>query len=227
VSENQAIEPIIVTIDGPSGSGKGTLSQMLARHLGFQLLDSGALYRLTALAAMKQGVDLENESQVSGVAESLDVVFDVTGELPKTFLAGEDVTDGIRREEVGMNASVVAAYPLVREALLARQRAFAAMPGLIADGRDMGTTVFPSAQVKIFLTASPEARAERRFKQLQEKGQQVDMALLVKDICERDERDMNRSLSPLRPAETAMMIDSTQLTIKEVFLRILAAVEQI
>lgn len=217
--------PIVITIDGPSGSGKGTLSQMLARHLGYHLLDSGALYRLVALAAMKKGVDLTNEEAVSQVATRLDVIFSLENdESAQILLEGVKVTDAIRQEAVSMAASKVAAYPSVRAALLERQRAFAIAPGLIADGRDMGTTVFPAAQVKVFLTASAEARAKRRYKQLCSKGESVDMTELVQDIRERDERDSNRAISPLKPAGDAVIIDSTAMTIDEVFTKILAAI---
>jgi len=217
--------PIVITIDGPSGSGKGTLSQMLARHLRYHLLDSGALYRLVALAAMKKGVDLDSEQSVSQVAIGLDVIFSLENdESAQILLEGVRVTDVIRQEAVSMAASKVAAYPGVRAALLERQRAFAVAPGLIADGRDMGTTVFPHAQTKLFLTASAEARAERRYKQLCAKGASVDMAELVRDIRERDERDSNRTISPLKPAEDAVIIDSTAMTINEVFTKILAAI---
>jgi len=217
--------PIVITIDGPSGSGKGTLSQMLARHLGYHLLDSGALYRLVALAAMKNGTDLESEDAVSQVATGLDVIFSLeNADSAQILLEGVKVTDAIRQEAVSMAASKIAAYPSVRAALLDRQRAFAVAPGLIADGRDMGTTVFPAAQVKLFLTASAEARAERRYKQLCTKGEFVDMAELVRDIRERDERDSNRAISPLRPAGDAVIIDSTAMTIDEVFAKMLAAI---
>jgi cytidylate kinase len=217
--------PTVITIDGPSGSGKGTLSRMLARHLRYHLLDSGALYRLVALAAMKKGIDLNNEEVVSQVASGLDVIFSLENdESAQILLEGVMVTDAIRQESVSMTASKVAAYPSVRAALLERQRAFAVAPGLIADGRDMGTTVFPAAQVKLFLTASAEARAERRYKQLCTKGESVDMAELVRDIRERDERDSNRAISPLKPAGDAVIIDSTAMTIDEVFTKMLAAI---
>lgn len=217
--------PIVITIDGPSGSGKGTLSQMLARHLGYHLLDSGALYRLVALAAMKKDVDLADEQAVSTVAIGLDVIFSLApDESAQILLEGIKVSDEIRQEAVSMIASQVAAYPGVRKALLERQREFAIAPGLVADGRDMGTTVFPNAKSKLFLTASAEARAERRYKQLCLKGESVDMAALVRDIRERDERDSNRTISPLRPADDAVIIDSTAMTIDEVFTKMLAAI---
>ncbi|HSC68480.1 MAG TPA: (d)CMP kinase [Cellvibrio sp.] len=218
--------PVVITIDGPSGSGKGTLSQMLARQLGYHLLDSGALYRLVALAAMKKGVDLRDEMEVSRVAAGLDVMFNLQNEkTAQILLEGEEVTDAIRQEVVGMGASQIAAYPSVRAALLERQRAFAISPGLIADGRDMGTTVFPSANIKLFLTASAEARAERRYRQLLAKGEKVAMAELVKDITERDERDSSRPISPLKPASDAVIIDSTGMTIDEVFAVMLLAIK--
>jgi cytidylate kinase len=217
--------PVIITIDGPSGSGKGTLSQKLAQHLGYHLLDSGALYRLVALAAMKQQVDLQDQSALEQVAANLDVRFLVDGDRTRILLAAEDVTDLIRTEAVGMNASQVAAYIGVRAALLERQRAFAQLPGLIADGRDMGTTVFPSASKKIFLTASAEARADRRCKQLLAKGVDANWDEIVRDIRERDDRDTNRSISPLRPATDAVLIDSTQMNIEQVFAAMLATVK--
>lgn len=217
--------PLVVTIDGPSGSGKGTLSQMLAKELGFHLLDSGALYRLVALAAIKKNVALTSEPAVAEVAAQLDVEFSLEGDNLRILLAGEDVTASIRAETVGMNASIVAAYPQVRDALLKRQRAFATAPGLVADGRDMGTTVFPAAQFKIYLTASAEARADRRCKQLQAKGVEANWDQVVADIRERDERDSTRSVSPLRPAEDAVIIDSTELTITQVLEAMLSVVK--
>lgn len=217
--------PLVVTIDGPSGSGKGTLSQMLAKELGFHLLDSGALYRLVALAAIKKNVALTSEPAVAEVAAQLDVEFSLEGDNLRILLAGEDVTATIRAEAVGMSASIVAAYPQVRDALLKRQRAFATAPGLVADGRDMGTTVFPAAQFKIYLTASAEARADRRCKQLQAKGVEANWDQVVADIRERDERDSTRSVSPLRPAEDAVIIDSTELTITQVLEAMLSVVK--
>jgi cytidylate kinase len=218
--------PVVITIDGPSGSGKGTLSQMLARHLGYHLLDSGALYRLVALAAMKKGVNLAHELEVGEVAKGLNVIFSLKdADSAQILLDGDMVTDAIRQEAVSMGASQVAAYPGVRAALLERQRSFAAVPGLVADGRDMGTTVFPGATVKLFLTASAEARAGRRYKQLLAKGESVDLVELIKDISERDERDSNRAISPLKPASDAIIIDSTSMTIDEVFTRMLSAIK--
>ncbi len=216
---------IVIAIDGPSGAGKGTLSQLVAKRLGYHLLDSGALYRLVALSAIKQAADLQDEQTIADIASQLQVRFDVTGDATRVVLAEEDVTDPIRHERVSMSASVVAAYPSVRAALLQRQKDFAQAPGLVADGRDMGTTVFPKAQVKVFLTASAEARAERRYKQLTQKGAVVDMAELVKDIKDRDGRDTNRATSPLKPADDALVLDSTSLTIEQVLEAVLRKVQ--
>lgn len=217
--------PVVIAIDGPSGAGKGTLSQLVAKTLGFNLLDSGALYRLVALSALNQQADIQNETRIEPIAKHLDVIFDVSGDNTRVILAGEDVTRAIRNENVSMAASVVAAYPSVRTALLQRQKDFARAPGLVADGRDMGTTVFPQAQVKIFLTASAEARAERRCKQLEQKGVSVDMQALIRDIQERDDRDTNRASSPLKPADDAFVLDSTAMTIEQVLSTILQKID--
>ena len=206
----------VITVDGPSGAGKGTLCRLLAAQTGFALLDSGALYRLTALAAINKGVDVADETAVAEVARHLDVVFGVSEKGVAIKLVGEDVTSGIREEHVGMIASIVAALPAVRIALLDRQRAFAQPPGLVADGRDMGTVVFPSAKMKFFLTASAEVRARRRLIQLQTLGQEPDFTEILNDIVARDERDISRSTAPLRPAKDAHLLDSTDLTIDEV-----------
>lgn len=213
---NTDIDTVVIAIDGPSGAGKGTLSQLVAKHLGYHLLDSGALYRLVALSAHKLNVNLQDEQAIADIASQLQVKFDVAGDSTRIILASEDVTDAIRHESVSMSASVVAAYPEVRAALLQRQKDFAQAPGLVADGRDMGTTVFPHAQVKIFLTASAEARAERRYKQLTQKGVAVDMAELIRDIKARDDRDTQREISPLKPAADALVLDSTLLSIDQV-----------
>lgn len=217
----------VVTIDGPGGAGKGTISQLLAEKLGWHLLDSGAIYRVLAVAAMHHGIASDDEEALIPLAASLDVSFDcVSGQTPRVVLEGEDVTYSIRTEEVGSVASQVAPLPRVREALLRRQRAFQMEPGLVADGRDMGTVVFPHAQVKIFLTASAEERAERRFKQLREKGHDVSIGALLTEIKARDERDMNRSVAPLVPAEDALLLDSTALSIDEVLDKVVAYAEQ-
>lgn len=216
----------VITVDGPSGSGKGTLSEMLARHFGYHLLDSGALYRLVALAAIQHKIELDNETSAREIATNLDVVFALNDGATKILLEGVDVASAIRQESISMVASKVAAYPGVRAALLNRQRAFATAPGLVADGRDMGTIVFPSARAKLFLTASAEARAERRYKQLLNKGESVDLTKLIADIQERDERDSKRAVAPLVPAADAVVIDSTSMTIDEVFSAMLSAIEK-
>ena len=218
----------VIAVDGPGGSGKGTVTQMLARKLGWHLLDSGALYRLTALAATRQNVSLDDEVALVKVAESLDVAFKPTpeGEPAKVILAGEDVTSEIRTETCGNNASRIAVMQPVRGALLQRQRDFQQAPGLVADGRDMGTVVFPNAPVKIFLTASAEERARRRFNQLKAAGVDVSIDALLEEIRVRDERDINRSSAPLKPADDAQVIDSTGLSIQEVLDRCMAAAGQ-
>jgi len=218
----------VIAVDGPGGSGKGTITKMLARRLGWHLLDSGALYRLTALAASRQGVSLEDEPALVRVAASLDVSFEPgeIGEPVRVLLEGADVTSEIRTETCGNNASLVAVMQPVRDALLQRQRDFQQAPGLVADGRDMGTVVFPDAPVKIFLTASAEERARRRFNQLKDAGADVSMQDLLEEIRVRDERDMNRSAAPLKPADDAQVIDSTGLGIEEVFDRCMAAAGQ-
>lgn len=213
----------VITIDGPSGVGKGTISHLLARRLGWHFLDSGALYRLSALAAQRHRIALDDEAGVASVAATLDVEF-LAQETDgiKVILEKQDVSNEIRTEEAGNNASKVAALPAVREALLQRQRDFARLPGLIADGRDMGTTVFPKANVKFFLTASAQVRAERRYKQLKEKGFNANLVNLIEEIEQRDERDRTRSASPLRPADDAVTIDTSTKGVEEVFAEVLA-----
>lgn len=210
----------VVTIDGPSGSGKGTVSRLLARRLGWHFLDSGALYRVLGVAALRRGLDAGQPQKLKKLAELLDVTFD----NDTIILDGEDVTDAIRTESAGNMASKVAALPEVRAALLERQRAFVREPGLVADGRDMGTVVFPSAQVKIFLTAAAEERAKRRYKQLIEKGLDVNLPALAAEIRERDRRDRHRSVAPLKAAAAALEVESTGLSVEEVFERVEAEV---
>ncbi len=218
----------VIAIDGPSGAGKGTVSQLLARRLGWHFLDSGALYRLVAQAARNHAISLDNVEALETLAAHLDVQFCVADNdsPPRVLLEGEDVTAVIRSEEIGNDASKIAAIPEVREALLERQRAFRIPPGLVADGRDMGTVVFPDAEVKIFLTASPEERARRRYKQLKEKDPNVIFDDLVIEIAERDRRDTERLVAPLKPAEDAVVIDTTGLSIEQVIERVMAVCEE-
>lgn len=217
--------PVVITIDGPSGSGKGTVAGLLASHLQWHLLDSGAIYRVLALAAVQHDVALDDEAQLEQLATALDVQFIVNEDHKQLiFLEGNDVTDKIRTETIGAQASQVAALPAVRAGLLRRQQSFRQVPGLIADGRDMGTVVFPDAPLKIFLTASAEERARRRYFQLKEKGEAVTLASLLEEIRARDERDMNRTIAPLKPAEGAVVLDSTTMTIEQVLERILSEV---
>lgn len=209
-SANSSSVPVI-TIDGPTASGKGTVAHRVAKALGWAVLDSGALYRLTALAALNRGLPPEDEAGIARVAETLDVRF----EGPHVYLEGLEVGHEIRREEVGNFASRVAAFPGVRQALLERQRAFRLAPGLVADGRDMGTVVFPDAPLKVFLVADVVARAQRRCKQLIEKGISANLDDLLRDMRERDARDMGRTTAPLAPAADAHVLDSSDLTIAE------------
>jgi len=208
----------VITIDGPSASGKGTVAERVATALGFHFLDSGALYRLTALSAMKQGVALDDEARVAELAANLPASF----HDGSVWLAGENVTDAIRAEAVGEGASKVAALPAVRAALLDRQRAYRQPPGLVADGRDMGTVVFTGAAAKVFLTASAEARAERRYKQLIEKGNSASLTALVADMQARDARDSARTVAPLKPAPDALLLDTTHMDIESAVQAVLA-----
>lgn len=200
----------VVTIDGPSASGKGTVAERVARALGFHFLDSGALYRLTALSALQAGVALDDEAGVATLAAALPARFHDGA----VWLADANVTDAIRAEAVGEGASKVAALPAVRAALLDRQRAYRQAPGLVADGRDMGTVIFPDAPAKVFLTASAEARAERRYKQLIEKGNSASLPALVADMQARDARDTARAVAPLKPAPDALLLDTTHMDIE-------------
>lgn len=224
----QKQEPVI-TIDGASGTGKGVVSYRVAKQLGWKLLDSGALYRVLALAAQKHGVPVENEASVTVLAEHLDVQFvatdvDVTS---KILLEGQDVSETIRTEKMGNAASKVGALPSVRQALLSRQRAFQEYPGLVADGRDMGTVVFPDANLKIFLTASAEERAQRRYNQLKEKGINVNLSDLVEELQERDKRDQERVIAPLKPADDALIIATDSLSIDQVVDQIISEARKV
>ncbi len=211
----------VIAIDGPGGAGKGTVAQQVARRLGWHLLDSGSLYRITAYAASQQGVDLDDSPAVSAVARSLDVAFADGPDGVRVMLAGRDVTDAIRSEAAGRAASIVAADPAVREALIDRQRGFAVAPGLVADGRDMGSVVFTDAALKIFLTASVDERARRRYKQLKDKGMDVSLPALSRDMEERDRRDSERAVAPLRATDDARVLDSTDLGVEEVIQRVM------
>ncbi len=214
--------PHIVTIDGPSGSGKGTVASRLAARLGWRNLDSGALYRLIGLAAERAGIAADDVQALQRLARNMDAVF----RDGHVFLDNIDVTDAIRTEQAGNAASKIAAIPEVRDELLSWQRGYARDPGLIAEGRDMGTVVFPHAEVKIFLTASPERRAERRYKQLKEKGFDVTMDSLLEEISERDKRDTERAIAPLKPAPGAFIVDSSEMDVGEVVDRLLAHVRE-
>jgi cytidylate kinase len=213
----------VLTLDGPSGSGKGTVASRVARVLGWHLLDSGALYRLVALGAARRGIDMQDEAALADYALNMDVDFEVQADSGEVLakLDGEPVGNAIRTEQVGNDASKVAALGEVREALLQRQRDFRQPPGLVADGRDMGTTVFPDAGLKIYLTASAEVRAERRYKQLKDKGISASLAGLQQEIAERDARDTERQSSPLKPATDAIELDTSSLGIDEVVERVL------
>jgi cytidylate kinase len=222
------MQPVpVITIDGPSGSGKGTVSRAAAKALGWALLDSGALYRLVALAGRRSGIDLSDAAGLAQRAQQLDIRFGSTaagGEI--VWLDGQDVTHDIRTESAGSDASRVAVLPAVRTALLERQRRFAVAPGLVADGRDMGTVVFPDARVKIFLTASADERAARRHKQLKEKGVAATLAALSREIAERDQRDITRIAAPLVASEDAVLLDSTGMPVEAVVDRVLSIVRE-
>ncbi|URQ99986.1 (d)CMP kinase [Pseudoalteromonas sp. SCSIO 43095] len=217
----------VITVDGPSGSGKGTVCRLLAEKLGWDVLDSGAIYRVLSLAALHHQIALDNEEALVPLAANLDVQFLIDNDTNagKIILEGEDVTTTIRNEEVGAAASKVAALPRVREALLRRQRAFRTENGLIADGRDMGTVVFPDAPLKIFLTASAEERARRRFVELNERGLDVTLSGLLQDIQARDDRDMNRVVAPLVPAEDAIELDTSELNAQQVFDKVITLLD--
>ncbi len=208
----------VIAVDGPSGSGKGTLSRIISEKLGWSLLDSGAMYRLLALDCLKNNIDLHDEMAVAKLASEMTIEFKNCKESQeiKVFLDNEDVTLQLRTEETGNAASKVASIPSARAALLQKQRDFACAPGLVADGRDMGTVVFPNAKLKVFLTASAQERAKRRYNQLKQNGFDVNLHALLKEIEERDERDMNRTSAPLKPADDALIIDSSSMTIDEV-----------
>jgi cytidylate kinase len=215
----------VITIDGPSGSGKGAITHKLADYLGFHILDSGALYRLIGLAARRQAIPFDAEPELTRLAANLDIEFRSTDDLEepiRIYLDGVDVTLDLRTDEAGTDASKVAPLSSVRDAIKTRQQDFRRAPGLIADGRDMGTIVFPDADLKIYLTATAEARAQRRYKQLIDKGISVNVHDLFLSIQERDERDMNREVAPLVPAQDAHVIDSTDLGIEAVFAEVLA-----
>ncbi len=214
----------VITVDGPSGSGKGTLSRRLSEHLKWHFLDSGAIYRVLAFCALKHGLALTDSAEISSLAHKLDVIFE--NNTSEIYLEGERVTLAIRTEKCGAGASLVAALPQVREALLARQRAFRESPGLVADGRDMGTVVFPDAFLKFFLEASPEVRAKRRQMQLKEQGIDVSLEDLLTEIAARDKRDRQRAVAPLRPASDAFILDTTALSIDAVFAAVLKEVGQ-
>ena len=210
----------VICLDGPSGVGKGTICLAIAKKLGWFILDSGSLYRITALQVSRdfpqQPIDSLNESQIADIAKNLSVSYVEENNDLLIFLDGENITQLIRNEDIGAKASQIAAIPAVREALLARQRAFLAIPGLVADGRDMGTVVFPQAVLKIYLTASAQERAQRRYKQLKDKGIDANLSSLVEELRLRDDRDMNRKTAPLKPASDAIIIDTTTLDIEQV-----------
>jgi len=220
-------DPYVITIDGPGGSGKGSLALHVAKTLGFHLLDSGAIYRLLALKATRKGVDFDDEDAVLALLEDFDIRFETGAELSVAFLDNEDVSSELRSEKAGDAASRVARHGRVRTGLLDVQQAFFQAPGLVADGRDMGTVVFPEARFKFFLYASVEIRAQRRYKQLINMGLSANIADLQADISERDERDQNREASPLLPAEDALVVDSSLLNLEQVTELVLSHIEGI
>jgi cytidylate kinase len=222
--EVAAADVPVIAVDGPGGSGKGTITTRLANFLGWHFLDSGALYRLAALVVMKRQVPLDDEAALGEIAADLDIRFETRGNEVISWLEGEDVSDRLRHEATGVMASKIAAIPAVRAGLTGRQRRFRQAPGLVADGRDMGTVIFPDAKLKIFLTASADIRAQRRYKQLKEKGESVNLTRLFKEIKARDLRDQSREIAPLRPAEDAVIIDSTEMSIDEVFNKIVSLI---
>ena len=214
----------VLTIDGPGGAGKGTVSRAIARQLNWHYLDSGAIYRSLALAALKQQVDLQQIESLTAIAAAMQLEF-LCEDTFSVWLDGENITDQLPAESTGNAASIVAAFPEVRAALLKKQKDFQQLPGLVADGRDMGTVVFPDAAVKIFLTASPEERAQRRYKQLKEKGIDANLSKITEDIEARDQRDRERSASPMIPADDALYIDSSNLNIDQVIEQIRASMD--
>lgn len=221
------MQPYVITIDGPSGSGKGSLALKIANRLGFHILDSGAIYRLAALKALNQQVDLNDELQVLAAIKDLDIQFKTGEELTIPYLDGVEVSKQIRDEKTGDAASIVAAFPSIREQLLGIQRNFFKPPGLVADGRDMGTTVFPNAKIKIFLHASAEIRAKRRYNQLINMGLSANIADLLREIEARDERDRNRSVSPLVPAPDAVVVDCSIMDREKVYNLVMEHIEEI
>lgn len=217
----------VITIDGPSGSGKSTVAQRLAKSLGWHYLDSGALYRVLGYFAKEKGISFDDAAELAALAKTEEVSFEVQAHQPaKVIVKGLDVTEHVRSEACGEIASKVSRFQAVREALIDLQHRFRKAPGLVTDGRDMGTVVFPDALVRFFLTATPEERAKRRFAQLQEMGLDVKLAALVKDLRERDRRDTERAVSPLKPSEGAVMLDTSAIDIEAVFTKILATVKQ-
>ena len=222
--------PPVICLDGPSGVGKGTICLAVAKKLGWHILDSGSLYRITALQVSRefpeQAVDSLDAVKLAEIAKNLNVSYEENNGELAIFLDGEDITQLIRNEQIGAKASQIAAIPEVREALLARQRAFLVDPGLVADGRDMGTVVFPQAVLKIYLTATPQERAQRRYKQLKEKGIDANLSALVEELRLRDDRDMNRKTAPLKPASDAIIIDTSSLNIEQVTNKVMQLVSQ-